>query len=119
MRTRTAWGLGPNHASGKPLSSSTELQKEQQSMLPARRGGRDDELLLRRAERASRQQMPRSTIARMFGGHVSSWNLRDRHMVETFEAFARTSVDGVGRLKIVVWEHNSHVGDARATRNGR
>ncbi|WP_440097722.1 erythromycin esterase family protein [Streptosporangium sp. H16] len=52
----------------------------------------------------------------MFGGRVSSWNLRDRHMVETLEALA----DHLSRrrgspAKIVVWAHNSHVGDARAT----
>jgi erythromycin esterase-like protein/predicted phosphoribosyltransferase len=52
----------------------------------------------------------------MFGGRVSSWNLRDRHMVETLEALA----DHLGRrrgrpAKIVVWAHNSHVGDARTT----
>jgi erythromycin esterase-like protein len=51
----------------------------------------------------------------MFGGPVSSWNLRDRHMVETLEALdAHLSRDG-RRAKIVVWEHNSHLGDARAT----
>ncbi|MFI9817742.1 erythromycin esterase family protein [Saccharothrix variisporea] len=47
----------------------------------------------------------------MFGGRVSSWNLRDRHMAETLEAL-RDHLDGG---KIVVWAHNSHLGDARAT----
>lgn len=52
----------------------------------------------------------------MFGGRVSSWNLRDRHMAETLDALA----DHLGRrrdapAKIVVWAHNSHLGDARAT----
>jgi erythromycin esterase-like protein len=51
----------------------------------------------------------------MFGGRVSSWNLRDRHMVETLEALD-AHLSRAGRLaKIVVWEHNSHLGDARAT----
>jgi erythromycin esterase-like protein len=51
----------------------------------------------------------------MFGGRVSSWNLRDRHMVQTLEGLdAHLSRDG-RRAKIVVWEHNSHLGDARAT----
>lgn len=52
----------------------------------------------------------------MFGGRVSSWNLRDQHMVETIEALG----DHLGRqrgvpAKMVVWAHNSHLGDARAT----
>jgi erythromycin esterase-like protein len=54
----------------------------------------------------------------MFRGRVSSWNLRDSHMAETLDALARhLSKDGEP-AKIVVWEHNSHIGDARATEVG-
>jgi erythromycin esterase-like protein len=54
----------------------------------------------------------------MFRGRVSSWNLRDSHMAETLEALAQhLSRDGEP-AKIVVWEHNSHIGDARATEVG-
>lgn len=49
----------------------------------------------------------------MFHGHVSSWNLRDQHMAQTLEALA-LHLTG----KVVVWAHNSHVGDARATEMG-
>jgi erythromycin esterase-like protein len=50
---------------------------------------------------------------------VSSWNLRDRHMAETLEAlFAHLNRAG-GQAKIVVWAHNSHVGDARVTDMGQ
>lgn len=56
----------------------------------------------------------------MFGGHVASWNLRDRHMVETLEALAEHLQAQRGRpAKIVVWAHNSHLGDARATELGQ
>jgi erythromycin esterase-like protein len=52
----------------------------------------------------------------MFSGRVSSWNLRDRHMVDTLEALAdHLSRRRGDRAKVVVWEHNSHLGDARAT----
>jgi erythromycin esterase-like protein len=45
----------------------------------------------------------------------SSWNLRDRHMVETLEAL-RAHLDLQRPVaKFVVWAHNSHLGDARAT----
>ena len=55
----------------------------------------------------------------MFRGRISSWNLRDSHMAETLDALARhLSRDGKP-AKIVVWEHNSHIGDARATEIGR
>jgi erythromycin esterase-like protein len=53
----------------------------------------------------------------MFQGRVSSWNLRDRHMMETLEALDRHLSRGHS-AKIVVWAHNSHVGDARATQMG-
>jgi erythromycin esterase-like protein len=54
----------------------------------------------------------------MFRGRVLSWNLRDRHMAETLEALmAYLSASG-SPAKIVVWEHNSHLGDAGATEMG-
>ncbi|MGZ5037769.1 MAG: erythromycin esterase family protein [Usitatibacter sp.] len=55
----------------------------------------------------------------MFEGGVSSWNLRDRHMAQTLEALARHLDRRHGEAKIVVWAHNSHLGDARATEMGR
>ena len=54
----------------------------------------------------------------MFRGRVSSWNLRDRHMVDTLDSLAKHLDKQVGQSKIVVWEHNSHLGDARATEMG-
>jgi erythromycin esterase-like protein len=55
----------------------------------------------------------------MFRGQVSSWNLRDRHMMETLEALLIHLDRRVGRSKLVVWAHNSHLGDARATDMGQ
>jgi erythromycin esterase-like protein len=52
----------------------------------------------------------------MFRGRVSSWNLRDRHMVETLESLRQYLGT---QAKIVVWAHNSHLGDARATSMGQ
>ncbi|UAK31401.1 erythromycin esterase family protein [Nocardia asteroides] len=51
----------------------------------------------------------------MFGDRVSSWNLRDEHMADTLDALS-DHLDRPGApARIVVWAHNSHVGDARAT----
>jgi erythromycin esterase-like protein len=50
----------------------------------------------------------------MFRGRASSWNLRDRHMVETIEALL-AHLDGSRQPKAIIWAHNSHLGDARAT----
>jgi erythromycin esterase-like protein len=54
----------------------------------------------------------------MFRGRVESWNLRDRHMAETLEALIAHLGRTGGRARVVVWEHNSHIGDARATAMG-
>jgi erythromycin esterase-like protein/predicted phosphoribosyltransferase len=52
----------------------------------------------------------------MFSGRTSSWNLRDRHMTDTLDALERHLTRSRGEpAKIVVWEHNSHLGDAGAT----
>ena len=51
----------------------------------------------------------------MFQYDVQSWNLRDRHMAETLTSLS-SHMESQGRpAKIVIWEHNSHLGDARAT----
>lgn len=48
----------------------------------------------------------------MVRGGPESWNVRDRHMVETLERLMRFHGP---EAKAIVWEHNTHIGDARAT----
>jgi erythromycin esterase-like protein len=54
----------------------------------------------------------------MFRSGVISWNLRDRHMAETVDALAGHFERQGLPAKMVIWAHNSHVGDARATEMG-
>jgi erythromycin esterase-like protein len=54
----------------------------------------------------------------MFRGRQSSWNLRDTHMAETVDALTAYLGRHGREPKIVVWAHNSHLGDARATEMG-
>jgi erythromycin esterase-like protein len=54
----------------------------------------------------------------MFRGRVSSWNLRDRHMAESLDALTTHLGNETQPARIVVWAHNSHLGDARATEMG-
>lgn len=52
----------------------------------------------------------------MYYGGADSWNLRDGHMFETLKHV----LDARGPdAKAVVWAHNSHIGDARATEMGK
>jgi erythromycin esterase-like protein/predicted phosphoribosyltransferase len=67
----------------------------------------------------------------VFRGGAQSWNLRDGHMAETLEALVahlergnrqrirQGNQEGPGSTKVVVWAHNSHLGDARATEMGQ
>lgn len=55
----------------------------------------------------------------MFSGRVSSWNIRDRHMAEMLEQLVEHLDKRGTPSKIVIWEHNSHLGDARATDMGK
>ncbi|MGZ5195593.1 MAG: erythromycin esterase family protein [Ramlibacter sp.] len=54
----------------------------------------------------------------MFHGRVSSWNLRDSHMVDTIQALDRHLTREGQPPRIAVWAHNSHLGDASATEMG-
>jgi erythromycin esterase-like protein len=55
----------------------------------------------------------------MYLSDVSSWNLRDTHMVESLAELAGRLGRHGERPRIVVWAHNSHLGDARATEMGQ
>ncbi len=48
----------------------------------------------------------------MYYGSIESWNLRDQHMFDTVKAL---QAHHDGDNKLVIWEHNSHIGDASAT----
>jgi erythromycin esterase len=60
-------------------------------------------LVVRNAERYYRT---------MIRGGPASWNIRDQHMVETLERLMQHHGPGA---RTIVWEHNTHIGDARAT----
>ena len=66
------------------------------------------------ATRAS-SPTPSATTARCTTAASASWNLRDQHMFETLEALLRFHGPDA---KAVLWEHNSHLGDAAATEMG-
>jgi erythromycin esterase-like protein len=52
----------------------------------------------------------------MFAGRTESWNVRDRHRATTLQALrAHLALQRERPARVVVWAHNSHIGDARAT----
>ena len=54
----------------------------------------------------------------MFQGRAESWNLRDQHMTETLRELLQFLERTRPHARVVVWAHNSHLGDARATEMG-
>lgn len=55
----------------------------------------------------------------MFGEYGDSWNIRDTHMFDTLCALRRSLSRDEAPAKLIVWAHNSHVGDAEATEAGQ
>ena len=104
-----AFGAGPS-CEAAVVAALVELQRH----AGERAHGRDAHFfaeqnarLVRDAERYHRA---------IFRAGPEAWNLRDRHMAETLDALRAHRRDRDGRPgKVVVWAHNSHVGDARAT----
>jgi erythromycin esterase-like protein len=72
----------------------------------------DDELAFDAARNAEAVADAESYYRAMVRGDRTSWNVRDHHMVDTID---RISTHLGPTSKGLVWEHNTHIGDARAT----
>lgn len=95
-----------------------ELQRMSTARLPVDDGAGPDERFY--AEQNARLVSAAEEYYRaMFGTRVSSWNLRDEHMFRTLTALSDHLEQHLGiEAKIIVWAHNSHLGDAGATEMG-
>ncbi|MFO8175933.1 MAG: protein-L-isoaspartate(D-aspartate) O-methyltransferase [Longimicrobiales bacterium] len=78
-------------------------------------GEKDGERFFDAAQNARLVQNAEEYYRTMYRGARSSWNLRDQHMFDTLQNLLRLRGDGA---RAVVWAHNSHLGDARATEMG-
>jgi erythromycin esterase-like protein len=54
----------------------------------------------------------------MYAGRHEGWNLRDTHMANTADAVLKHLSRKGRKARMVIWAHNSHLGDARATQMG-
>lgn len=110
-----AFGAGPS-CENQAIEQLVEIQRN--ALAYARRDGllAEDELFY--AEQNAQTVRNAEVYYRaMFSGRVTSWNLRDGHMAQTLDALLEhlDRHHDVPSARIVVWAHNSHVGDARAT----
>lgn len=78
-------------------------------------GGDDGEDYFDAAQNARIVQAAEQYYRLMYRGSTESWNLRDRHMFDTLQQLIKAK----GRdAKVIVWAHNSHIGNASATEMG-
>ncbi len=90
-----------------------ELQRRQPQ------GARDEDLRFFAEQNARLARDAEAYYRTMYAGRNESWNLRDTHMADAADALAEHLRRKVGReARMVVWAHNSHLGDARATQLG-
>ncbi len=115
----TGLGASPS-CEEEVIRQLVDLQRHRMSLTePARSGHHDAEATFCAEQNARVVRNAEEYYRAMYLSDVSSWNLRDTHMMQTLESLdAHLTRDG-RRPRIVVWAHNSHLGDARATEMGR
>jgi erythromycin esterase-like protein len=111
------------YAAGLDLTASCEREVTQQLIemreLAIHLHDGDRELAFQAEMNARLVKSAEEYYRTMLHGSVVSWNLRDRHMADMLAAIVQHLDHRLGRpCKVVVWEHNSHLGDARATQMG-
>ena len=110
-----AFGAGPT-CERQAVEQLVELQRNAADYLMADGTVAEDELF-EAQQNATTVRNAEAYYRGMFAGRVTSWNMRDKHMAQTLEALIShlDRHDGTQPARVVVWAHNSHVGDARAT----
>lgn len=110
-----AYGYAASHGMSKGCEDQVVAQlvelRRCSGDLAARNGQVDPEDYLIAEQNARLVQNAERYYRILFEGGPASWNVRDRHMGETLDWLTQTNPE----TKVVVWAHNSHVGDARAT----
>jgi erythromycin esterase-like protein len=103
-----ATALVPVSCEGAVVKALAELRKQ----APTHEADGDREAYFEAEQNAIVARNAELYYRTMVRGGASSWNVRDGHMVETLERLMALHGSGA---RAVVWEHNTHVGDARYT----
>ena len=110
------FGLTPS-CEREVIAQLREMQRSAGDYI--RRDGRLDPDALFYAEQNARVVRNAEAYYRAaVSGGVESWNLRDHHMAATLGLLANHLDRSANASKIVVWAHNSHLGDATWTEMG-
>ena len=110
-----AFGAGPS-CERQAVEQLIEMQRNAVEYLSRDGESAHDELFYAR-QNAVTVRNAEAYYRGMFSGRVTSWNMRDKHMGQTLDALIEhlDAQGGPEPARVVVWAHNSHVGDARAT----
>jgi erythromycin esterase-like protein/adenine/guanine phosphoribosyltransferase-like PRPP-binding protein len=113
-----AYGYAANFDLSQSCEDAVVAQLLELRRTAARMDGHHDDALFFAEQNARLVRNAEAYYRSMFRGRTSPWNLRDTHMMETLEALIQRGTQVGQPAKIVVWAHNSHLGDARATQMG-
>lgn len=100
------------------IQQLTDLRSKEAELLAKNGATAADEFFFA-AQNARLVKNAEQYYRKMFRSDVSSWNQRDEHMMETLIELVAHLQSRHGSSKVVVWAHNSHLGDARATDMGK
>lgn len=106
---RYAWAtrLVPTSCEDDVVALLTEVRRRTRTS-----GAGDDEDAFDAAQNAAVVTGAERYYRTMVRGDAASWNIRDHHMADTID---RIAAHLGPRSKGLLWEHNTHIGDARAT----
>ena len=96
----------PKTCENEVVSLLQEIKQHSQSF------NTDIEATLNMEQNAHIAKNAESYYRSMVHANQSSWNIRDHHMMDTLKRLLHFHGS---KSKVIVWEHNTHVGDARAT----
>lgn len=116
----TPWQNEPAHYGRQATLGGKDCEKEVTAQLVSllgrrlEQGPRNGEAFFDAVQNARIVRAAEQYYRVMYEGSRESWNLRDRHMFDTLRELMRRRAGA----KVIVWAHNSHVGNAAATSMG-
>ena len=116
LKDGAAYGGAVAYGELKSLSKAVKQQLEAVERIVQ---GREDEAAFHALQNARSVVAAEQYYRGIYSYSFNGWNYRDEYMADTVERLAAFLRRRDGYAKIVVWAHNSHLGDARATESKR
>jgi erythromycin esterase len=108
----------PKNCEDEVIKMLSSLHKKMDDYSKRDHGNREKEEYFNAEQNAITAKDAEFYYRTMIRGDIKSWNIRDSHMMETLErliTFHDENNKEEDNSKAIVWAHNTHIGDARAT----